>query len=229
MKKIISNELLSTTIIFIILLNFNKLSVADYSIPPEIILKNTALITPEIVDHNNETPEDFTKTNNLRRKSGSPFFAHGKPLIIEGYVLDMLDTPLENVSIKIWQNNAFGYPNTYYIKSLDEKKYDIDFSGTGLTYTDNLGYYRFFTILPGTIDINNAPKINFIIESEEFETLQTVMFFENHQNNISDKIYKSLNVNKRPLVTCSIIDASDEYNKCLFNIKINTIHPRKKY
>ena len=54
---------------------------------------------------------NFGKTNNLRRKTGSPFLAKGDYLFIEGYLTDILNNPIENARIYIWQANMFGYYN----------------------------------------------------------------------------------------------------------------------
>ena len=48
------------------------------AITPEIVLKNIKLITPEIKeDKRYIIPQNFSHSNNLRRKTGSPFFAKG--------------------------------------------------------------------------------------------------------------------------------------------------------
>ena len=54
------------------------------AISPEIVLKNMQLITPEIKEEKRYIiPQNYSHNNNLRRKSGSPFFAKGQFLYRE--------------------------------------------------------------------------------------------------------------------------------------------------
>ena len=208
----------------------NKPAVA---ITPEIVLKNIKLITPEIKeDKRYIIPQNFSHSNNLRRKTGSPFFAKGKFLYIEGFVFDLLGVPIENAVVKIWQTNNFGYYNHLVIDKEDFTKYDIDFEGTGTSITDSNGHYSFFTIIPGYYG-NNTPHINFIVEHEELGRLETMMFFPMHIKNIEDEKYKSMNIETRYLTTCKLknFSSSDlEYGKkCSFDIRLDGFHRRKRY
>lgn len=49
--------------------------------------------------------------NNLRRKSGSAFYAIGEPLFIEGYIRDIDNIPLDGVTVRMLQANANGAYN----------------------------------------------------------------------------------------------------------------------
>ncbi|MBQ7551848.1 MAG: dioxygenase [Rickettsiales bacterium] len=203
------------------------------AITPEIVLKNIKLITPEIKeDKRYIIPQNFSHSNNLRRKTGSPFFAKGKFLYIEGFVFDLLGVPIENAVVKIWQTNNFGYYNHLVIDKEDFTKYDIDFEGTGTSITDSNGHYSFFTIIPGYYG-ENAPHINFIVEHEEFNRFETMMYFPMQVRNTADKKYKNLNQRNRFLITCKMQDfVSNDTNygkKCSFDIRLNTLHNHKRY
>ena len=208
----------------------NKPAVA---ITPEIVLKNIKLITPEIKeDKRYIIPQNFSHSNNLRRKTGSPFFAKGKFLYIEGFVFDLLGVPIENAVVKIWQTNNFGYYNHLVIDKEDFTKYDIDFEGTGTSITDSNGHYSFFTIIPGYYG-ENAPHINFIVEHEEFNRFETMMYFPMQVRNTADKKYKNLNQRNRFLITCKMQDFvsndADYGKKCSFDIRLNALHNHKRY
>ena len=200
---------------------------------PEMVLKNMKLLTPEIKEQQRYIiPQNFSHTNNLRRKIGSPFFAKGRFLYIEGFVFDVVGVPVENAVVKIWQANHFGYYNHLVVNKEDYSKYDIDFEGTGTCITDANGHYSFFTIIPGYYG-DNAPHINFIVEHDEFDRLETMMFFPMNLRNTNDKIYKNLSQKSRYLTSCQLknFTSSDlEYGKkCNFDIRLNGFHRRKRY
>ena len=203
------------------------------AISPEIVLKNMQLLTPEIKEPKRYIiPQNFSRSNNLRRKAGSPFLAKGQLLFVEGFVFDVIGVPVENAVVKIWQANHFGYYNHLVVNKEDFSKYDIDFEGTGTCITDSNGYYSFFTIIPGYYG-NNTPHINFIVEHEELGRLETMMFFPMHIKNIEDEKYKSMNIKTRYLTTCKLknFSSSDlEYGKkCSFDIRLDGFHRRKRY
>ena len=203
------------------------------AVSPEIVLKSIQLLTPEIKETKRYIiPQNFSHSNNLRRKAGSPFLAKGQFLFIEGFVFDLVGVPIENAVVKIWQANNFGYYNHLVVNKEDFSKYDIDFEGTGTCVTDNNGYYSFFTIIPGYY-ADNAPHINFIIEHEEFGRLETMMFFPMHIKNIEDDNYKSMSKKTRNLITCKLKNFSSndlEYGKkCSFDIRLDGFHHRKRY
>ena len=203
------------------------------AITPEIVLKNLSLVTPEIKEEQKYIiPQNFSHSNNLRRKTGSPFLAKGQFLYIEGFVFDLLGVPVENAIIKIWQTNYFGYYNHLVVDKENFDKYDIDFEGTGTCITDSNGHYSFFTIVPGYYR-DATPHINFIIEHHELGRLETQMFLPMQIRNTNDIKYKTMSQRNRYLTTCKLKDfTSDDHEygkKCSFDIRLNALHHRKKY
>jgi protocatechuate 3,4-dioxygenase beta subunit len=176
-------------------------------------------------------PKQFPRTNNLRRKTGSPFIAKGEYLSIEGYITDLYGVPMENVVVKIWQANAFGYYQNLLTDSEDEYM-DIDFYGSGVTTTDTNGYYGFISIMPGYYG-NRSPHIHFLLQHEYFGELELEMFFPNHPRNIYDKKYLMMSPLSRSLATSKISlinpDNPSDGKRALFNIVLDTIHPQKRY
>lgn len=203
------------------------------AISPEIVLRNMQFLTPEIKeDKRYIIPKNFSHSNNLRRKAGSPFLAKGRLLYIEGFVLDVMGVPIENVVVKIWQTNHFGYYNHLVVNKEDFSKYDIDFVGTGTCITDNNGHYSFFTIIPGYYG-DNAPHVNFIVEHKDFGRLETMMFFPMQIKNVKDKKYKNLSKKARYLTSCKFEELSSDNlgygKKCNFDIRLNGLHRNKKH
>ena len=199
---------------------------------PEIIIGNREKITPLIESEGH--PSFFASTNNLRRKAGSPFLAKGHFLSIEGYVTDLVDVPIENVIIKIWQTNHFGYYQ-HLVDPENIDKFDQDFLGCGKTVTDNLGYYSFLTIDPGFYG-DRAPHIHFMLQYDAYndgKPVEVQMFFPEHPLNDKDPKYKLLTQNQQRLSTCALesIDPNQPIaaKRALFNIKFDLLHPVKRY
>jgi len=199
---------------------------------PEIILNNRRYATPLIEELDDYAkPINFGKTNNLRRKTGSPFLAKGDYLFIEGYLTDILNNPIENARIYIWQANMFGYYNHLIKNTEDDMKYDIDFVGSGITVTNNLGHYEFTTIIPGYYG-KRAPHIHILIKHDLFyQEFETQMFFPGHPRNLYDDIFLGLGPLQRSLLSPKIVLVNEnnagDGKYALFNIKLDWIHPNK--
>ncbi len=198
---------------------------------PEIILNSRKKVTPIIPSQGH--PAFFPATNNLRRKAGSPFLAKGYYLSIEGYVTDLVDVPIENVIIKFWHANHFGYYQ-HLVDPEDSTKFDEDFLGCGKSVTDNTGYYSFITIEPGFYG-QRTPHIHVSLQYDYYndgKPIETQIFFPDFQNALDPK-YSSLSNEEQELVTCAIesIDPNNPISaqRALFNIKLDLLHPLKRY
>ena len=215
-------------IFFILLINKQALKAAT----PELVLFNISRITPEVKEEElYSKPVIFPQTNNLRRKKASPFLAKGELLVIKGQVTDLLDVPIENVVVRIWQTNHFGYYN-YMTNEEDEEKHDIDFTSAGVSVTNNLGFYSFTTVMPGYYD-DRAPHISFEITHPSFSKLETKMIFPYHSRNETDPKIQSMNPRDVALITCFLQNINEQNpgvgKVAVFNIKLNGIHPTKQY
>ena len=168
-------------IIILIVINLICLPIYVFAseLTDEIIITKCPL-TPQVWELRS-FPES-NSTNNLRRKQGSPEFAAGDFITVEGKIVDSNCVPVEGAIVEIWQANALGI-NQY--ETHDYKKIDSNFLESGSTLTDNLGYYSFLTILPGATEVH-APHINFRITHEDFIPMETTMFFENQSLNHKD-------------------------------------------
>lgn len=219
---------------FIILILLMEDAVSSIPYSPEVIITNKRYSTPTMEDKDTHgRPEIFGRTNNLRRFTGSPFLAKGDYLFIDGYLTDLANVPIENAIIKIWHANMMGYYNHLIKQREDDLKYDVDFVGSGTCVTDNLGYYSFITIMPGYYSAR-APHIHMIIKHDFFsDEYETQMFFPGHPRNLNDKIYLSLGPLQRSLLTAkiSLINENNpgDGKRALFNIKLDWIHPTKRY
>ncbi len=129
--------------------------------------------------------------NNLWRKVGSAEFAKGQYIELIGRVTDNSCVPISQAVVEIWQLDYNGYDNNHYgygassgMQTLKNKvnksiTSDLNFVGSGSTTTDNLGYYRFYTVIPGKYKQNNKPPhIKFYVHHMNFIGLEGEMFFE---------------------------------------------------
>ncbi|MBL0320030.1 MAG: hypothetical protein IPP74_12200 [Alphaproteobacteria bacterium] len=140
-----------------------------------------------------DPPDFFPKSNNLRRKNGSPTLAEGTPMRIVGRLLDKHCTPVEGASIYMWQANVFGNYQGYYDNN---EKADINFAGGGSTVTDNMGRFDFLTVMPEPYK-NRARQVHFIIHDKNVGKFETIMYFPNNPANMDDPQFLSLTPEKR--------------------------------
>jgi protocatechuate 3,4-dioxygenase beta subunit len=168
-------------------------------------LINECEITPQIwLD---VTPPPMQKTNNLRRLVGASEFAKGVPILLEGTVVDELCVPISNAIVEIWQADSKG-EITY--KTTGGEKGDKNFAGTGTFITDNMGNYRFITIMPGPISQSRAPHINIRVKHRDFQPLESIIYFDNSHLNVKDSILnKEVKASKRNL----LIAKAEKYSK----------------
>ncbi len=166
-------------ILFICLLLYNKTLFATD------LVTTKCTETPEIYDLENK-PQEFNSSNNLRRRAGSANIAKGRLIYIKGKVTDMNCVPIQNAVVFIWHANANGF---YQNSKVGSDKDDQNFLGSGKFITNNLGYYNFITVMPGT-DQNGAPHVNFLIQHPDFKSLNTEMFFSDYDDNFSDPTLK---------------------------------------
>ena len=166
-----------------------------------------------------KSPENAT--NNLRRASGSTFFAKGTPLTVSGRVFDITGKPITNVRVKIVQANHFGSYN--FLLEEDSAVYDPYFLSAGTSITNNLGEYSFLTIMPGYYG-NRAPHLHFTISHRDFE-FETEMFFSNHPKNDIDSKYLSLSAAQKKAVTSKVFYKNSQNFKegmsAVFDIYVN--------
>jgi len=175
-------------------------------------------------------PKIFEKSNNLRKKIGSFELAEGEILYIEGVVTDAFGVPITNALIKIWQTNSAGKYHTLLDK--DSEFIDNNFAMSGEASTDNLGQYGFITIFPGFYS-DRAPHINMIVHHPKFSTVQTQVYFKDHEFNRKDPNYLIYNEDEREMITANIEYVNKNNPKlgkiATFNITLDGIHQYKGF
>ena len=87
----------------------------------------------------------------------------GERIVIEGRLLDGNGDPVPDGLIEIWQANAAGRYD-HPADDRDEVPLDPNFQGFGRCGTDEMGVFRFETIIPGAVG-EQAPHASLIVFS----------------------------------------------------------------
>lgn len=117
---------------------------------PLVLLKQSLseLTGPVFGDFNlGEFDNDLTK-NAMR--NGEPL---GERMVVYGRVTNENGQPIPHTLIEVWQANAAGR----YVHKVDQHNAPLDpnFRGSGRCMTDADGYYKFYTIKPGSYPWGN--------------------------------------------------------------------------
>lgn len=133
-------------------------------------------------------PEDHYLLN-VSSPSGTPA---GEVIEISGQVRDCEGAPIVDAMIEIWQANAAGR-----YRSVDDGREDVaidpHFVGFGRSSTDEDGFYRFRTIMPGRApgpgNSLQAPHIALSVFGRGLiKRLATRLYFDGAEGNDSDPI-----------------------------------------
>lgn len=175
-------------------------------------------------------PSDFASSNNLIKKAGSFYRAHGEVIFLQGKITDSFGVPIMGAVVEIWQTNAAGKYHT--LLEADSKYIDKYFNMSGQSISDNMGNYYFVTIMPGPI-AGRAPHINANIYHSKFGRLETEIYFENHPLNVKDYQYLAYEDYEREALTALVrhsnIANTNSIKLFTHNIILEGIHDYKGY
>ncbi|GMO56326.1 MAG: dioxygenase [Rickettsiales bacterium] len=222
MKKVFLFFLIAILNVFAV--DTPKIQVAD--------IFNPHTATPSLmIEDTLKKPKDFNPTNELTRYVGSFYVATGELLYLKGRITDAFGIPIINAKVYIWQTNSAGkYHSVLKTTSL---QYDENFIMSGTSKTDNLGIYGFKTVFPGFEEKERAPHINIIVQHDNFDTLITEIYFEDHYMNKSDPIYQSYTENDKKMLTARVTNVNKRNTAdgkiATFDIVLDGIHGYKKY
>ena len=156
--------------------------------PPVPLPQTLTEVTGPVLGQERLRPND----NDLTRQGKAPPI--GDRIIVTGRVTDENDRPVRNTLVEIWQANAAGR----YVHPLDTRDVPLDpnFTGGGRALTDDDGWYRFITIIPGRYPWANHDNawrpahIHFSLFGPSFVTrLVTQMYFPGDPMLPYDPIY----------------------------------------
>lgn len=162
----------------------------------------------------------------LIQLKGNNKIAKGKIILIEGMVSDQNCAPVPGALVEIWQaceSGKYNHPSDPNTAELDP-----NFQYWGKAVTDEKGFYRFRTILPGAYpadtDWMRPPHIHFKVARLGFAELITQLYFEGEKYNKTDKILRRLSAREQHEVVVPLKNNSTTgYPTALFNIKLEKI------
>ena len=106
--------------------------------------------------------------------------AQGVPLELIGKVTDTAGTPLERVTVEIWQADHRGIYR--HPRAPQQGEEDPNFLGFGAAATDSAGRFAFTTIVPAPYT-GRPPHIHVKILRGQDELLTTQLYVEGHVDN----------------------------------------------
>lgn len=204
--------------IFILAISIN----AEAGISVDVLTK----CTPSYEANNKFYPgeDKVGKTNDLHWKTGSPYAAEGKLITVTGKVVDENCLPIQNAAVEIWHADSAGK----YVGNDEDPSRDEYFAGSGLAYTNNMGLFKFYTILPGSEGENKTPYINFKVRSGE-NSIQTRMYFPGEELNDFDPEFTNLTDEQKDMITASRFRAGTEEEYAIDIILKGKVDKFKKY
>lgn len=150
---------------------------------------------------------------------GKSSVAEGEKIIISGQVMDEECNPVSQAIVEIWQANHHGKYNHEYDT---EGKDDPNFQGWGSVRTDEMGKYKFVTILPGLYG-GRTRHIHYKVQKRGYHELVTQLYFDGVERNETDGIYNSLTHDEQNKVTVAL----DENKNGIFNIHLQKVDTNK--
>ncbi len=139
----------------------------------------------------------------------------GRPIRIEGRVLDGDRNHIEDALIETWQANAAG---RYRHPGDDRSDLDVDpgFTGFGRACTDfATGDYRFETVMPGPVPEPEgeyqAPHINVIVQARGMlnPSFTRIYFSDNAEANAADLVLAMVPPLRRHTLIAELSDHGD--------------------
>jgi protocatechuate 3,4-dioxygenase beta subunit len=180
--------------------------------------KTASIIDEEFI------PAKFHSTNNLTRKIGGFGKAQGRVINIYGRLLDKNCIPVSDANIYIWQTNSLGIYQSPGVKvfDIDKEKIDPNFTGSGVSTTNNQGHFSFITIFPDELP-TSAPHINFMVSHPDFKIFQSRIYFNSSSE---DVFFKKVDEAARKSLIAIKADMDDVY---LFDIILDDIVKNRRF
>ncbi len=152
------------------------------------------------------------KDFDLTRIEGVKGVASGKPVFIEGLVVDTSSNPVEDVTIDLWQANAAGrYRHPH---DTNPTPLDPHFQGWAIVPSGVKGEFRFKTVLPGAYPASREwirpPHIHFKVSKKGYVELITQMYFPGHELNETDLLLQRKNKQDQELMISTRIKEDPE-------------------
>lgn len=147
------------------------------------------------------------KDADLTQIDGHAAVAQGRHIIVNGRVQDVAGHPVAKAVLNIWQADANG--RYRHPRDLNPAKADENFQGWAILHSDENGFFRFKTVMPGAYPASGAwtrpPHIHFKISKPSYRTLTTQMYFPDEKLNNSDLLLNAKRPVERAAMTARLI------------------------
>ena len=128
------------------------------------------------------------KDADLTQIEGHRGVAHGQYIIVSGQVQDIAGHPVANAVLDIWQADANG--RYRHPRDPNPAKPDTNFQGRAIINSDENGFFRFRTLMPGAYPASGTwirpPHIHLKISKPGYRALTTQMYFPGEKLNQTD-------------------------------------------
>ncbi len=176
-------------------------------------------MTPSLATIHAPKPKQVPTSNALIQPAGKPLPAAGQPLVISGRVYGSNCTPLVGAQVEIWQADAFGHIS--FPKREAFATPDPLFAGSGLSISDNLGNYGFYTIFPAPESPAKAPRVYFRITHPSLpKPYTTAMLFGGDARNIKDAEFTALSSENKYLIAADIAQENPDSLQAYFDLTL---------
>lgn len=171
--------------------------------PRDPALASGCGVTPAVQGAGGGYPgkETIVPSNKPALPAGKGSWAPGDLVYFSGRVLDERCVPVSDATVEIWQTDAYG--EYRWIGAGEQSNPYPAFAGSGRAVTDNLGRYSFITVFPGPYG-NRAPHIHLRVEHEDFDMLNTEIFFKGDRRNAADQKLGRLPPDQRSRVMATV-------------------------
>ena len=165
----------------------------------EILFANKLNVCKKSKEYtNNYEPKVFNKSNNLLRLEGGVEVFKGNKISLFGRVVDRRCQPIKYAKVLIWQvGEDSKYPYAFLRSGAKESMSSIldfrkrsTFLGSGTTFSDNKGEFKFVSVFPSAIG-KESPYVNIRIEADGY-SFQTKVYLG---RNVVNAFYNDSNLN----------------------------------
>ncbi len=128
------------------------------------------------------------KDDDLTQIDGYVANAIGQHIVVSGRVIDVYGNPVENAMLDIWQADANG--RYRHPRDPNKARLDENFQGWAVIQTNDNGFFRFKTVMPGAYPASGTwirpPHIHLKISKPGYRALTTQMYFPDEKLNKTD-------------------------------------------
>lgn len=165
------------------------------------------------------------KDADLTQIEGHTVVAQGRHIIVSGRVQDVAGYPVAKAVLDIWQADANG--RYRHPRDPNPAKPDENFQGWAILNSDENGFFRFKTVMPGAYPASGTwtrpPHIHFKISKPGYRALTTQMYFSGQELNSSDLLLNAKPPAERAAMTARLIAQQGNLPVYEYNIVLDSL------